>query len=167
MFQALNNGVRRMGGFGAVVTAMLNNISRVGADINFYVGDSWLISVAGAPNTTVWVSGGKNGASAMTQMGVTDPSGNFVLTGKMTADQVGTWTETWMVGSQSATPIVFTVSQPPSGVTQTIGSTSTTATQATVSNPLSSLLDLQLFGFPAWMVAGAGFLAYKLFGGRR
>lgn len=162
MFQALNNGVKRMGGFGAVVTAMLNNISRVGADINFYVGDNWLISVVGPPNTTVWVSGGKNGASAMTQMGVTDPSGNFVLTGKMDGTQVGTWTETWMVGSQSATPIVFTVAQPPSGVQQQATQGTQQTQQATVTNPLSSLLDLQLFGFPAWMVAIGGFAAFKL-----
>ena len=63
-------------------------------------GDTWTITISGAsPNTQVTVQGGKNGASDKTPMGSTDGSGNFSLSGTITADNIGSWAETWYVGS--------------------------------------------------------------------
>ena len=82
----------------------------------FQVGDKWVVSITGAvPNTQVGVSGGMNGAMSYSVMGSTDGSGNFSKSGQITADQVGTWQETWGVGDPTKGPaqsvgfIAFTV----------------------------------------------------------
>lgn len=79
-----------------------------------YPGDTWTVSIRGAsPNLTVSVEGGKDGASAQTVMGATDPDGNFNLSGTISADQVGNWQETWYVSSQRAGSFSFTVQPAP------------------------------------------------------
>lgn len=166
MYQGLNNGVKRLAGLGAVVQATLNNLTRTGADSTFYVGDKWALTIIGPPNTTIKMSGGKDGGTGIWNPGwVTDPSGRFTTTGQMGADQVGSWSETWIVGTDSAPAIVFVVQQPPSGTQQT--QQQQTQQQQVSTNPLGGLLDLKLFGFPAWMVAGAGLVAYSMLKGRR
>lgn len=76
------------------------------------VGDTWTITIANAAaNTDVYVKGYTTGVSGSqaegpanaitTKMGTTDANGNFILSGTFTADQIGTWNETWIVGSAS------------------------------------------------------------------
>lgn len=79
------------------------------------VGDSWEISITGAPpNTPVSVTGGKTGVQTTTVMGTTDGSGNFSISGTFTPDQVATWSEVWQVGGlRVGSLIAFTVSPPP------------------------------------------------------
>lgn len=79
------------------------------------VGDSWQISITGAPpNTAVSVTGGKTGVQTTTVMGTTDGAGNFSISGTFTPDQVATWSEIWQVGeSRVGSLIAFTVSPPP------------------------------------------------------
>lgn len=90
-----------------------------GDNSNFRVGDRWQIRISGAPpNAPVSVNGGVNGENASSQMGSTDPSGNFTLNGQMTQDQVGNWAEAWRVDNQVVGTFRFTVS-PSGSVVQT------------------------------------------------
>ena len=67
------------------------------------------------------MSGGQNGAYKYAVMGSTDAAGNFSQSGQITADQVGTWQETWGVGD------------PQQGPAQTIGFVAFTVVSISVS----------------------------------
>lgn len=73
-------------------------------------GDRWKVEITGAPpNAAVSVTGGKDGARDTTGMGNTDSAGNFTLTGTITADLVGAWSETWTAGGINAGSVSFLV----------------------------------------------------------
>jgi len=153
----------------------------------FNVGDKWQISISGTqPNMPVWVVGGKNGASSGTQMGQTNGSGAFSLSGQMTADQVGTWQEAWSVGNPAVAPaqnvgfLAFSVLAPPATKTiDTTGgggstggggtSTTTTTTNATGTFDIGSFLTESVFmGIPNWiLIAGAGAIFLFMSGGHK
>ena len=79
-------------------------------------GDTWTISIAGAPPLTpVTVTGNTAGNltnSVTTPMGTTDAAGNFSLSGSITADQAGAWSESWQVGGRTVGSFSFTVTVP-------------------------------------------------------
>ncbi len=81
-----------------------------GNNASFNVGDRWTIQISGAaPNAPVSVTGGQNGQSSTANMGSTDSSGSWVTNGTMTAAQVGSWSESWNVGSQNIASFNFVV----------------------------------------------------------
>jgi len=87
-------------------TVNLTNTTRGGS--NLYAGDGFSIELrSGAPNTAVTVTMTKNGSNFGTYpMGTTNTSGSFILTGAVSANEIGAWTETWFVGGVQATPIL-------------------------------------------------------------
>ena len=74
------------------------------------VGDTWTASITGAQaNAPVVVVGGMNGVLGNNQVGTTDANGNFALSGTCTSDEVGSWTEQWMVGGDLVGSISFSI----------------------------------------------------------
>lgn len=73
-------------------------------------GEYWKITITGgAPNTPVYVDGGKNGVKARQATGSTDASGNFTMAGQVSDAEIGAWSEQWFVGTASAGSITFSV----------------------------------------------------------
>jgi hypothetical protein len=70
------------------------------------VGDRWEIDITGPENANVYVTGGKNGAQITTPMG-TVKNGKLVLSGITSSADIGTWNETWKVGSTAETATVI------------------------------------------------------------
>jgi len=133
------------------------------------VGDSWTVKITGAtPGQQVVVRGGKNGQSDMTPMGTIDANGNFSLSGTISADQVGSWSETWLVGPASAGSFSFTVAAPavaktPAG--QVIINSS--GVQQPAGGFPSLLSGFDLSSIPWWGWVGAGAVVLFAFGGGR
>jgi hypothetical protein len=124
------------------------------------VGDTWTIRITGAtPGSPVTVVGGKNGARDSNVMGSTDGSGNFSLSGTLTADQVGTWSESWSVGGASSGSFSFTVAA---------GAPATTpdgkviinsgGVQQTASSSAASSFDFSSIPWWGWAAAGVAAL---------
>jgi len=64
-----------------------------------HVGYHWTLTVNGPPNQTVAISGTFNGAAYPTNnVGSTDATGAFTLSGQMGPGDVGTWVENYSVG---------------------------------------------------------------------
>lgn len=96
-----------------LTTASIQNTSRPGQPLQ--VGDSWLVTVTGAPNSPVTDTATQNGTSlGTTGYGSTEANGNFTLPGTATAGVIGSWTETWAVAGLPASPLSFSVSAAPS-----------------------------------------------------
>lgn len=83
-------------------TVTLRNLSRSSA--NFYVGDSWQVTIRGEAGKDVSVTTSHDGYTSSASYGQTDASGSFILTGSMAASHVGNWLETWKVGGVQASP---------------------------------------------------------------
>lgn len=84
----------------------------------YLVGDPFQLVITGPPNQPVTVFASQNGVNRpQTQMGTTDGSGRFTISGTMTVESVGNWVEGWYVGNSPAGNITFTVAtsalQPP------------------------------------------------------
>lgn len=132
-------------------------------------GDTWTISISGAsPNTQVIVQGGKNGTQDRTPMGTTNGSGNFSLSGTITADSIGSWSETWYVGSAVSGAFNFQVVAAGT-VATTQGAVPVVPTPA----PLTALTaaipswftSTMVDGIPNWALAlGAVGVGWFLFG---
>ncbi len=139
-----------------------------------YPGDTWTVRITGGrPSSTVYVMGGKNGASDTTRMGVSDSSGNFELSGAVSSAEVGSWAESWSVGGTPAGSFSFVV-QPtattPATVPPASGGTPTptpTGGRIDDSNAPPSVGGFDLSAIPwwGWLAGGAG--AIFLFGGGR
>lgn len=147
-------------GLGANTYASLLNLSRPGS-ASFYPGEAWQVTVSGAPNAPVWRTSGRPGATSQQQMGTTDATGMFTSSGVLDSAQMGQWMETWSVAGVAAPTLSYQV-----GAAPVVTSTSTT-TVTDYTSSISNLINMQVFGFPLWAVAGAGFLALRMFGGRR
>jgi len=159
------------------ITVRLVNSSG-GSNSSFKVGDSWQIVVTGPPNAQVAASATQNGASLGTSnMGVINSQGQLVLTGTMTAAQVGNWVEAWTVSGQSAGSIFFAVaaaSGAPAAssggfdLSSIFGGGGSTPTPASgsVSSLLSSTVNIGGFSIPALGLAAA-LGALWFFGGKR
>lgn len=98
------------GGAGVIVPVTLTFLNTSRAGMPLKVGDSWSLTIMGSASTPVTGDATQNGklVGKGTPFGSTDSSGKKVLTGVMTADTVGQWSETFFVGSQSA-QLTFTV----------------------------------------------------------
>lgn len=113
-------GTVTTGGGNVPVKATLINTSRPGQ--SFQVGDSFQLTITGAPNSTVTeAQATQNGTVVGTgwSPGSTNSSGQLVITGTFAASDIGSWTEQWTVGSQPAgsTPakLSFSIAAAPSG----------------------------------------------------
>lgn len=102
-------------------------------------GDDWTVQISGAkPNSSVVVMGGKGGGSATANMGNTTGDGVFGVSGKITADQVGPWSEAWSAGGMNAGAFSFTVGVPSSSTAaNTNNANSTTNTTNSTSTDLN------------------------------
>ena len=108
-----------------------------GNNSSFNVGDRWTIQITGAaPNASVTVTGGQNGASSTATMGTTDSTGSWVYNGTMTAAQVGSWSEAWSVGGTPIQSFTFVVQ--PTTQTQAATGQSTTGNQLPSNAPQST-----------------------------
>lgn len=112
------------------VTASLS-VSGPQSGTTYYVGDSFTLTVTGAPNTPVYVV--ENG-SLSGQMGTTNSSGVWTTTSTWTPPYANTYTQVWQVAGKSAPTLSFTVkpvtaalsvSGPQSGTTYYVGDTFT------------------------------------------
>jgi hypothetical protein len=155
----------------------ISNQSRPGQP--FQVGDSWLLSITGAPSQPVLASANFNGQAygTNTPMGSTDSTGKFSTSGTFSSAQVGNWSEVWTVGGVAAASITFSVASSAaantSAPTTANGSTSTGGGSATSSGacPVSFFSgESCLGGFVGTttaLVIGGVFLGLFLLGGRK
>jgi hypothetical protein len=172
------------------VSATMVNTSRPGQSLQ--VGDSWALTVTGAPNSPVSNSATQNGtALGTTPYGSTNGAGVFTLNGTATASTVGNWSETWSVGGVNAPALNFTVSAASSGSPSGPGAASGSPLGGNSVNPQPAVSpaasapsgcfaplgalgipDPCLGGFPVGMgTLAAGVLAFfivgSMFGGKR
>jgi hypothetical protein len=140
------------------------------------VGDSWTITISGAPaGASISVLGGQNGAQNTASMGSADGSGNWSKSGSFGAGQVGSWAEQWLVNGQPIGNWNYSVVQPtpkpqPAGfpsASDTSGSNVQTGGSAPSQS--GSSFSQTALGIPIWVwalgVAGAAF-AFSQQGGR-
>lgn len=99
---------------GQSLVATIQNTG-AGTSTNFFSGDTWLLTVTGAPNSDVLISALFNGEQLpWVGIGQTDASGNFTLTGAMADADIGTWEENFQIGSEVwSANLSFTVSAAP------------------------------------------------------
>jgi hypothetical protein len=107
------------------------------------VGDTWVASITGAQaNAPVVVQGGMNGVLGNVQVGTTDANGDFSLSGTCTSDEVGSWTEQWIVGGDVVGNISFVINnvttQSDATATQTGASTTTSVNAVQTTTALTS-----------------------------
>jgi hypothetical protein len=180
-------------GFADVATTF--NFVKVGGSStifpNFSVGDTWNITITGAPNSPVYVGGSQNGVNFATyQIGSTDSSGKYSLSGTMGQANIGQWFEDWYVGGtvsgntvyqgDLAGSVNFSVAAapattPPTTTPPTTTPPTTTPTTNTFLNPdlfnnliTSQGLDVGGYDIPWWAVAaGVGALFFLLSGRKR
>ncbi len=138
------------------------------------VGDSWQLSISGAPpNAPVTVAGiHPDGTSATNPMGTSKPDGSFDLTGTFDTTVEGTWHETWYVGGvQVGTPFSFTVAIPGSVAPPTYTPPSPGTVPGGAPLPVSGLpvIPATIFGInSSYVLLGGGALLLLLVaGGRR
>jgi len=149
---------------GSALGVSIENVSRPGQTSSFQVGDDWRVTVRGPANSPVTASSVQNGASnPASSFGSTDSSGVRVLTGRMSADTVGSWLENWYVGGKSAGSLTFKVAATPGGGNTGGGAGSgSDAGSGSGSDSLSDLFTKQVgipftsVGAPVWMLAAAG-----------
>jgi hypothetical protein len=162
---SVNLGVWRpmpaLSGLGGTTSVQLTNTSRPGQ--TFQVGDKFTLVVTGAANQAVTGSGTQNGVSkGTTPYGNTDSAGKFTISGTMTPDTVGTWTEVWTVGGVPSAQLSFTVSQ----ATQTSSApapASTSSSTTTQLSPTSTATGGSQDTVPSWFMqsticCGDGFI---------
>lgn len=81
------------------VNVMLENTGGARVFPDFVVGDTWTLTITGAPNTDVAIGGFHNNqALSPLTLGATDNAGQFVLAGVMDVQHIGLWQETYTVG---------------------------------------------------------------------
>jgi hypothetical protein len=89
-----------------LVTVTLVNNTRPGAK-DFLITEAWTLVVQGPPLENVIIGGtGPAGPLFPVILGQTDQKGNFTLSGFMGQDNIGSWNETYLVGS---TPFIGSI----------------------------------------------------------
>lgn len=132
------------------------------------VGDTWTLRITGAsPNSVVAVNGGKNGAAVISQMGSTDSSGSFSLSGQITSDQVGSWSEYWTVGGAPSGSFSFTVAPATTPAGQTIINSSGAQNAPSGSSASVPSSGFSMSSIPTWGWVAAGAAALFLFRGSK
>ena len=82
-----------------LVTVTLANLTRPGAT-DFLLSENWLLTVQGPANSNVVIGGtGPGGPLSPVVLGQTDQNGLYQLSGFMGQDNIGSWSETYLVGS--------------------------------------------------------------------
>ena len=76
----------------------------------YYVGDSYVLTVTGAPNAAVTVI--QNGTQSG-QLGTTNASGSWSTSGTWTATDIGSYSQTWKVAGVAATALSMTIAAVP------------------------------------------------------
>lgn len=94
----------------AVVTVEIFSLIR-GLTNTFNAGEQWRFEVRGPAGQAVYVQALQDGVNLGTwNMGLTDATGYFEHFGAMGPEHVGSWFETWWVGSiENSATIAFTV----------------------------------------------------------
>jgi hypothetical protein len=156
---------------------ILENLTS-GQPSSFNVGDQWRLTISGPPNLPVTGAAQQSGRNlGVSSYGSTDSTGHLVLTGTMTADTVGSWSEQWTVGGRPVGSVSFVVVAPSQKTAATNGPQQPSATKTGVPAPstgdwFSSSFDLFGFQVPMWaaLLAGGGvvwWLSSSGSGGRR
>jgi len=161
-----------------------------GPSTSLKVGDTWTLSISGAaPNAPVTVSmtGPKTTAGGV---GSTDATGAFSMSGPVTTDMIGSWSEVWSVAAQPVGTITFSVAAPAangggggtssssgsgsggsgsggSGSTSSGGGPVVTATPSTTFDIGTFFTGSAFAGIPNWALIGAALAAVFVFGGHR
>ena len=169
------------------------SFTKVGASPTVYpaftVGDTWTITITGPPSTPVFLGGSQNGTPFATyQLGTTDGSGVFTLSGVMGQADLRTWSEQWYVGGSlsggtvyqgsmiaNTTITVAAAAAPSTAIaTTSAGATTSTSTTAPYVDPnlfneliTSQGLDIGSYDIPWWLVAAAVGGALFLFSGSK
>ena len=73
------------------------------------VGDSWTLEVSGPPNSDVLSVGGPGGQRNRTVLGRTNSAGAWNTSGRMTANEIGTWVQDFSVGGVAVGQLAFVV----------------------------------------------------------
>jgi len=164
-------------GFGDLAPS-LNFQKTSGATLfpDFRVGDSWQATITGPANQPVWLQSSRSGSPIiLSQLGSTDSTGHFVLTGTVGQGDIGSWSETWYVGGVNISGITlsnavnlgsisFVVSPAPSSQT---GNTQAPVTPPPVPTSTGFVMP-DLSAIPSWAwIAVAGIAAFTLLGGHR
>ena len=149
---------------GQVTTAVsIANTSRPGQ--SFQVGDSWRLTITGAPNSPVIGTASQNGQSlGATPYGNTDATGTMVLTGSMDPSTVGTWSELWTVSGSSAS-VNFSVSAAPGSPAPTPADTSASSSAGSISDFMTQSVSIAGISVPLWGALAAGAVALLMFSG--
>ena len=96
----------------AVPTVSLVNISHPNITPNFEVGDTYEITITGAPNQPVSMVQNVDGVTSLQSFGSTDAYGRRVVDYVEQTGNIGSYTQVWSVGNVQATPAVsFVVGQ--------------------------------------------------------
>jgi hypothetical protein len=93
-------------------TVNLTNVTHPNLTPNFAVGDTFQITIHGAPNQPVNLTQTANGSTGTSYMGNTDAYGIFTMTGVEQTGNIGSYTQVWSVGGvQAGSAISFMVGQ--------------------------------------------------------
>lgn len=104
------NGSVGGGAAGGPATVSLSNLTRVGST-NFFVGDSFLITVVASGVQQISVDGYFNSVPLpYLLLGSTDSQGDYALSNVMGPDNVGAWLENYYVAGQLIATFSFIVS---------------------------------------------------------
>jgi hypothetical protein len=128
---------------------------------NFYVGNSWTLTIAGAAaSSLVQISATQNGSSlGTTSYGDTDGSGGWTLSGAFDSSTVGTWVEDFYVGGNFIGELDFTIATPTSCSYSYAGSTILNSTDYypyDYTNPGSSTIYQYMISGPCSFVGSSG-----------
>lgn len=145
-------------GDGILATVAMKNLTRAGADTAYQVGDQWQLTITGAPGAAVTGAASQNGSSlGTTPFGSLNSAGQMVLTGAMTAGQVGSWQETWNVGNSPAVGISFSVAAAPAGSSAGVATSKSGPSNATSTTPAAggfTFPDISAIPSWAWLAGG-------------
>jgi len=113
-------GARPSGAAGAAAyypTVSVSNLTRPGQP--FQVDDELLVQIGGGrPNAAVTATATHDGSTSTSSFGNTDSGGFFQVRKRMTNAEIGTWQQTWKVGTEEASPrLSFSVVAKPTTTT--------------------------------------------------
>jgi hypothetical protein len=121
-------------------TLNLTNVTHPNLTPNFAVGDTFQITIHGAPNQPVNLTQTANGSTGTSYMGNTDVYGNYTITGMEQTGDIGTYTQVWTVGGvQAASAISFVVGELGTG-----GTVTTTEIGVTADGHLEGISSLSI-----------------------
>lgn len=155
-------GVVTNPGPGIPPSAVMKNLSRPGSDTQYQIGDQWSITIKGTPGAAVSGSASQNGTNLGTSaFGNLSQQGQMVLTGTMTAGQVGTWVEGWTIaGNPPSITLSFSVAAAPAGASagtgQGVPAGTATAPGSSAGFTLPSFTLPDLSSIPSWAYYAAG-----------